>query len=131
MNPVDPIELSGYMDGELDPARALEVASALDLDQRLQAEFELLASLDDQLQSTARLADFQVTIHLADAAGITAWAMSALVIGVLIGVRMIPKVTDAAVFAAALHAVALAALLVWVVRMAGGYSELSESRHRE
>ena len=58
MKPIEPFELSGYLDGELEPDRVRELEAVLARDPALRAEYEALANADREWKSTARLAAF-------------------------------------------------------------------------
>jgi len=53
MRPIEPAELSAFIDGELDAGRAAEVRAALASDAALRARYESLAHADAHLRSVA------------------------------------------------------------------------------
>ena len=53
MKPVEPAELSGYLDGELDVARTAEVRELLSRDAALLAQFEALRATDANWRAAA------------------------------------------------------------------------------
>lgn len=118
MNPIEPTELSAYLDGELSSARMLEIESALERDAELRAEFEALKSAHISWQAAARSAMFTPQITLSRG---TPFLQSrpavACALVILLVLRFVPKFTDIVVFAVFLHAIALLAILPWVVQM--------------
>jgi anti-sigma factor RsiW len=117
MKPVDPWELSGLLDGELDAARAAEVREAIAADPALRAEFERLSKLDGACQRVAAQAAFKPAVDLSasgkargsESTGIWPLALVALTL-----LYFLPKAVDMFAAGVALHAVALAVLL-WIV----------------
>jgi len=118
MNPVDPAELSAYLDRELSSARMQEVEAALEHDVALRAELEVLKATHLGWQAAARSVMFTPQISLPESCS---FLQSRLVIActlfVLVVLRFAPKFTDVLVFAVFLHAVALLAILPWLVLM--------------
>jgi anti-sigma factor RsiW len=64
MKPVEPWELSGLLDGELDAARAREVEAQLASDPALRAEFAELSRLDAACRAAAASAAFAPAIRM-------------------------------------------------------------------
>jgi anti-sigma factor RsiW len=114
MKPIEGIELSGYLDGELEPDRAREVEAALERDPVLRAEFEALAEADKEWKSAGRLAGFVPQAQLPKKKSL----VPAAVLVLLVGLRLMPKISDMFAWALVLHATVLAIALPWVVRMA-------------
>jgi anti-sigma factor RsiW len=114
MKPIEGIELSGYLDGELEPGRASEVEAAIERDPVLRAEYEALAEADREWKSAGRLAGFVAQTQLPEKKSLVPVAVLVL----LVGLRMMPKMSDMFAWALVLHAAALAIALPWVVRMA-------------
>ncbi|GMV97976.1 MAG: zf-HC2 domain-containing protein [Phycisphaerae bacterium] len=117
MNPIEPAELSAYLDGELSPRRAREVESALATDPALRAEYERLAALDASWRDAARAAGFDPPVAVEEAqltpGAWPAWALAGLV--ALLVIRIVPKFIGPALAGAGLHAAALAVILAWAV----------------
>jgi len=49
MKPIDPTEISGFMDGELDPDREKEIRNAMTENESLRREYEKLISFDAEV----------------------------------------------------------------------------------
>jgi anti-sigma factor RsiW len=119
MKPIEPTELSGYLDGELAPDRLREVEAALARDSSLRADYEVLANADRAWKSIARSAEFVPRTQLRSARSLTNSRFAiATVLVLLVVLRMMPKVIDVVAWGIVLHAAALVLLLQWVVRMA-------------
>lgn len=115
MDPIDPAELSAYLDGELPAARAEEVRAALDRDPALRASYERLASLDADCKARASAAMFQPRVQL-DAG----WAPGrALTVAGVIGLLLIRLALKAAppLLDAGVEAVLLALFIGWGLRL--------------
>jgi len=117
MNPIDPAELSAFLDGELEAARAKEVASAIASDPALRTEFERLRKADTGWSAAARSAISRPTIFLASRTTFSSFYMR-VVTGamVLLSLRILPKLNDAVAWGFVLHSIVLIALLTWVIR---------------
>jgi len=117
MKPIEPEELSAFLDGELGGARAGEVKAALKSDPVLRAEFNALAEKDAAWQSAAGTSVFAPKVQLArHASSIRPWLGTAAILIVLVAVRMLPKLTDGLEFGFILHGIALVIALAWVIR---------------
>jgi anti-sigma factor RsiW len=120
--PLEPHELSGLLDGELDPNRAAEVRRAVDADTELRAEFDHLSTLDRAWSLAAARAAFRPKVILPTSRGTpTRQAVAlALSLAVLLAIRFLPKMMDFPLaFAVAAHAPVLAGLiagLIWTNR---------------
>ena len=64
MTPIDPAELSGYLDGELSPERTETVRRALAEDPALAEQFSALESLDRDWTSAGMAAAFSPQVSL-------------------------------------------------------------------
>jgi anti-sigma factor RsiW len=64
MHPIDPAELSAFLDGELPAKRAEEVRAALALDPALRQSFEQLVALDADWKERAATAMFRPRVQL-------------------------------------------------------------------
>lgn len=130
MNPVQPEELSALLDGELEPARALEVRAQIAIDPALRLEFETLSAADAAWRIAAGSAAFRPDVEMpahvereagtGDAGWLTALAAT---IGILIVVRIVLKLAGSEAWALGLPAISLILLLVCVVKFAGSMQE--------
>ncbi|MCX7011938.1 MAG: hypothetical protein NTW86_05120 [Candidatus Sumerlaeota bacterium] len=68
MKPIDPMELSALLDGELSPERADQVRRAIAQDELLRREYEELAALDADLRARAQAATFAPRVSFPEAA---------------------------------------------------------------
>ncbi len=64
MKPIDPEELSAFLDGELPPPRAEAVRRALEEDPALREEYETLVALDSEWQAEALAARFHPQVRI-------------------------------------------------------------------
>jgi anti-sigma factor RsiW len=116
MKPVEPEELSAFLDGELDPERSREIEMQIESDPVLRAEFDELARTDVLWRAAAATAAFEPRVHLPMAANRWAWlAGFPALIGALLVLRMLPKFIEAPAFGFSLQAVALAVLLAGII----------------
>jgi anti-sigma factor RsiW len=122
MRQVEEYELSALLDGELDPQRAEEVRACIESDPALREQFNALKQLDARLRRTAEQARFVPEIAFpAEPAGEAPawqWAAGLAVVTALIGVRLLPKLVELAVFGLALQLAACAAIAFVVIGMA-------------
>ena len=118
--PIVPHELSGLVDGELDPARAQEVRAAVEADDALKAELEELEQADRVWSRAASGAAFAPTVAM-PSTGLRAARAAMMVAGMfgLACVWMLPKVIAAPLAALGLHAVALALVIAGLVSLVG------------
>lgn len=129
MKPIDAAELSGLMDGELDPNRAAEVRKAIEEDPALQQEWARLSQLDAACLRVGAQAGFQpqVKVPALAAEGPVAfeahawWAFASLAL--LLAVHCLPKVVDAFALGVTVQAVVLAAVL-WLLLRLGENEEM-------
>jgi anti-sigma factor RsiW len=63
MRPIEPVELSAFIDGELDAGRAAEVRAALALDAALRERYEALVHADAHLRSLSAGAELTPRIR--------------------------------------------------------------------
>ena len=120
MKPIEPAELSAYMDGELDPARAQEVEAALESSPALRSEFNRLVSADNSWRTAARTAAFRPDIRLEPnnrPLPLRSVLRAAGSITLLLAARVVPKLASTLEVELTLNAVALAIALIWIVRM--------------
>ena len=119
MTPIEPEEISAFLDGELDPARAREVEWSLAADPVLQAEFRSLAHLDSKWRSAASAAAFLPDVrHLRYVEHARPWVRTTALLVLLLLLRILPKLTDTLAFGFILHGVALAIVLLLTIRHA-------------
>jgi anti-sigma factor RsiW len=111
MPPIDPAELSAYLDGELPAGRADEVRAALARDAALRATFERLAALDADCTARAAAAMFRPRVQLTPSPAPGRYWMVAGAIGLLL-VRLALKSPPPAI-AAGLGALLLVLFLGW------------------
>ena len=116
MKPVQPEELSAFLDGELSLERSREVEMQIASDPTLRAEFEDLAGSDALWRTAAATASFEPAVRLPAGVNRLTWfvGFSALM-GALIVLRLMPKLIEAPTFGFSLHAIALALLLTGIV----------------
>jgi anti-sigma factor RsiW len=106
MSDLDPAELSAFLDGELDPDRAAQVAAMIEADDGVRAEYALLKRADAQWRSMARRAAFRPEVRWPrPAQAFPAWAAAALLFILLAGIA--GKLTGAMASSLALNAVSL------------------------
>ena len=117
MQPIDPVELSAYLDGELEPIRAREVAAALATDSSLRSQYDALASADVAWKTAAETAQFEIQLEKPEAIEISPTIL-AIVLVVLCGLWLMSKIDGIMGLSLALHSVALMIALPWIVRMA-------------
>jgi anti-sigma factor RsiW len=114
MHPIDPAELSAYLDGELPPGRAEEVRTALARDPVLRETYEQLVALDADCKAKAAAALFTPRVQLRPSAVAGRYAAVAGVFGLLL-IRLALKASPPLV-GAAVAAILLAVLLGWGLR---------------
>jgi anti-sigma factor RsiW len=120
VKPIEPAELSAYMDGELDPARAREVEGALESSPALRAEFNSLVSADNSWRMAARTASFRPGIRLQPTDAplpLRSVFRAAGFVILLLAARVVPKLASTLEVELILNAVALTIALTWIVRM--------------
>ena len=117
MTPIQPEELSALLDGELDPGRAREVEGQIAADPILYAEFEALSVADAAWRAAAASATFapQVRLRVSPVGWLVGFAT---VIGGLVVLRIIFKLTGSDAFAFSLPAISLALLLAAIMWLA-------------
>lgn len=118
MRPIESAELSAYLDGELDAARAQDVVIALAGDAKLRAELEQLKKQDAAWASAASTAISQPKLRLVpEEAKSSARARIVVITMVLVAVRLFPKMEDLFLLGIVLHCAVLVAALAWIVRV--------------
>lgn len=122
MRPIEPFELSAFIDGELDAERTAEVRAALATDEALRAQHEALLHADAQLSSLAAGMTLIPHIRLPPPKALPAarargglWqALPALVIP---AAWLIARLSATDWLAVAASVLAFLVLLNWVVRL--------------
>jgi len=120
VKPIEPAELSAYMDGELDPARAREVETALESSPALRGELNRLVSADNSWRAAARIASFRPSIRLDTAPRplhLRPILRAAGGVILLLAARVVPKLGSTLEVELILNAFALAIALIWIVRL--------------
>jgi anti-sigma factor RsiW len=120
MRPIDPAELSAFIDGELDTQRTGEVRTALAADEALRARYEALAQADAHLRSLAAGAHLHPRIRwpspaASAAAPVPSGLWRALPVVLIPATWLFGKLTDADALALAASAVAFLTLVVSAV----------------
>lgn len=93
--PIDPALLSALLDGELTPGQARLVRKALETDEALRRDYERLAALHDDLRAAGQGATFSPQVVIPRATSVLPGRL-ALVLAVLLGVRLLAKVSPVA-----------------------------------
>jgi anti-sigma factor RsiW len=121
MKPIEPAELSAYLDGELNPIRAREVETAMTNEPALRAEFNALTEADTAWRAAARSAEFRPAVRLRHSTAVWASLPAATAgVALLVAVRILPRLTDTLAWGFFLHGITLAIMVVWVIRLARG-----------
>jgi anti-sigma factor RsiW len=116
MLPIDPAELSAFLDGELTPRRADEVQAALARDPVLRQTYERLAKFDVDWKARAATTMFQPRARFKSATiGGSYLAMALAIIGLLL-LRMTLKALPPS-YATALASILLALVVGWGLRL--------------
>jgi anti-sigma factor RsiW len=111
MHPIDPAELSAFLDGELPAERAKEVRAALALDPALHQTYEQLVALDADWKERAATAMFRPRVQLNAAPSAGRFRIVASMLGLLllrIAVKALPSL-----YGAGLDALLLALVVGW------------------
>jgi anti-sigma factor RsiW len=114
MDPIDPAELSAYLDGELSAKRAEEVRAALARDPMLRKSYDQLAALDADCKSRAAAAMFRPRVQLTSVAAPRDYLTAAGVIGLLL-IRLALKATPP-LLGTVMAALLLALFIGWGLR---------------
>lgn len=115
MTPLDPAELSAFLDGELPPARMSEIETLLADDAKLRAEYQALRQADAGWRQAGAAAMFVSNVRLPSASrssAISGWP--AAVVAVLLLARAGGKFIDAVAPSLLLNLAALV-LVGWAV----------------
>lgn len=111
MQPIDPAELSAYLDGELSGERAQEIRAALEKDPALRRSFEALASMDAEWKGQASTAAFRPEVQFPKGTSRLPWLVPAGVCALFL-LRLGLKTQPPAV-AALVTALLFALFIVW------------------
>jgi anti-sigma factor RsiW len=115
MNPLDPSELSAFLDRELPAERMREIEALAEADPGVRAELESFARLDAQWRASARSAAFRPAVNLRsikDRRSINVWPLAFFM--VLIVAQTLLRSFNAFGAILVLDGVALAVLLAGV-----------------
>jgi anti-sigma factor RsiW len=128
MEPINPEELSAYLDGELDAHRASQIKAAIENDAATRHAYQIMVEDDSAWRTAAQSAQFRPKIALPSRTvpGSAVSICAALVL--LLVVRALPKLSDALTWGLMLQGVALVAILVWVVVFARKTPDLDEPK---
>ncbi len=113
MKPIDPMEVSALVDGELTPQRAAEVRQAIAHDAALREVYEQFTMVDADLNRYAVASAFNPRVSLSSAAGTGRLYLPHIVLA-LLAARLIAKLAPLG-FGIALQTVILLTLLAWIV----------------
>jgi anti-sigma factor RsiW len=121
MKPIQPEELSAFLDGELSAQRTREVQQQLDSDDVLRDQIDSLQGLDQKLRAAAFDARFKPSIRLPSTVEPASRVLGIAALGaVLAGLRLTLKMVDVEVLQLmAVNAAVLAVLLAataWLIR---------------
>jgi anti-sigma factor RsiW len=111
MHPIDPAELSAFLDGELPAERADLVRTALALDPVLRHSYEQLVSLDADWRERAATAMFRPRVQLNAAPIASRFRIAAAMLGLLllrVAVKALPSL-----YGVGLDALLLAVVIGW------------------
>lgn len=112
MLPIDPAELSAYLDGELPAGRAEEVRAALARDPELRQSYDLLVVHDADWRARAEATMIQPHVRFAG----TPWAARVLTVtGVVLGLLLFRMALKALppLYGASLEAILLVLVIGW------------------
>jgi anti-sigma factor RsiW len=132
MNPLDPAELSAYLDGELSAERMREIERIVALDPTARAELESLAKLHARWQASARTAAFLPAVNLPSMKETRTLDRSAIAFLVLLVIAQIAlRVFNVLALVLALEFLALVVVLTGVIALtASPGSAVTPARRR-
>ena len=111
--PVEPHELSGLLDGELDPQRVTEIRCAIEVDAQLRAEFDRLSALDHAWSAAVTGAAFRPRVSLpAYSPPVRLAVVLAVGLLILVAARLVPKMMLSFASAVVVSVLVLAVLMV-------------------
>ncbi|MFT3880617.1 MAG: hypothetical protein QM703_13250 [Gemmatales bacterium] len=112
MLPIDPVELSAFLDGELSPECAQEVRDALDHDPVLRKSFEELVANDSLWKAQAETAMFRPQVQFAQRPLSNWYFKAAIVVLGLMLLRLVLK-TFPPLYAVGMESVLLSLVIGW------------------
>jgi anti-sigma factor RsiW len=120
MKPIESAELSAYLDGELSPARMLEIEMALASDAGLRSEFEALEASNLSWSAAAQSVMFTPQIEIPSALPPERTNLSSnreIICAFLVFILLIfgTRLTDILVLSVFVHAIAMLVMLPWIV----------------
>jgi hypothetical protein len=128
MEPINPEELSAYLDGELDANRAREVKTAIENDAAIRQAYQIIAEADSAWRSAAQSAGFRPKITIPSRFALGSPASMCTAILCLLIVRALPKLSDALTWGLMLQGIALGGMMVWVVVLASKSPDFDEPK---
>jgi|GEM_PF-1097445 len=114
MKPIDPTEISAFLDGELSPEDAERVRHAIAEDSSLRCEYEKLVALDAELKGAAREVMFRPEVTLpsrSEEIRINIPLLVLILVALRFGIKVAPLFIGSAV-----EIVFLCIFLVWVLK---------------
>lgn len=117
MIPIQPEELSAFIDGELDSNRAEEIKNSIANDEVWRKRFDELSTLDTNLRNAASGAAFKPKVTFSSEkafSGIFSTKLIAMV-AALIFLRVHQKLEESFLFAFGLHIIALTAVIIALI----------------
>jgi hypothetical protein len=120
MKPIESAELSAYLDGELSPAKMLEIEMALVSDAGLRSEFEALEVSNRGWSAAAQSVMFTPQIELPSVlppGRANLFSNREIVCACVVFILLIfgPRLTDILVLSVFVHAIAMLVMLPWIV----------------
>jgi anti-sigma factor RsiW len=128
MEPINPEQLSAYLDGELDAHRAGQIKAAIENDAATRHAYQIIVEDDSAWRAAAQSAQFQPKIALPSRTALGSAAAMCAALLLLLVVRALPKLSDALTWGLMLQGVALVAIMVWVVAFARMTPDLDEPK---
>ena len=125
MNPIDPVELSGFLDREMTEERREEVGRLVAGAPDLREELDSLSRADSRWRAAARSATFRVEIRLhREKIFAISPAQVAVFMAFLLAIRFLPKLLSTLTLGLAINGIALAIVIAWIIAIT------RESEHR-
>ena len=115
MRPIEPEELSAFVDGELDAQRMREVEVAIANDPAVRRALETIADADSAWRLAAKSARFQPSVRLPTRSWLRSPALGGASVLVLLLIRVLPKLSDAMAAGLLMQLPVLIALMIWVI----------------
>jgi anti-sigma factor RsiW len=128
MEPINPEELSAYLDGELDAHGASQIKAAIENDAATRHAYQILVEDDSAWRAAAQSAQFRPKLALPSRTALgSVVAMCAALLFLLV-IRALPKLSDALTWGLMLQGAALVAIMVWVVVLARKTPDFDEPK---